>query len=80
MDLELEPFLDEAVRELDISVTDGSVTLIWQGVADVSYGIEVSNDLLDWTSLGVTPSFESGTWMTSFPAAQAQRFLRVTLE
>lgn len=80
MDLELEPFLNEAVRELDISQADGTVTLTWQGVADVGYGVEASDDLLGWSPQQATPSFDNGLWSVSFSSAQVRRFLRVTLE
>lgn len=80
MDLELEPFPEELIREVEVSVASDTVMLSWLGVSDASYKIETSEDLLAWSPLNVTISFDSGSWSASFSSPQAQQFLRVTSE
>ncbi len=80
MDLELDPFPEEILRDLEVSVTDGTATLSWKGLADANYAIEASDDLFGWAPQNEPISFNSGTWSASFPSSQARRFLRVTSE
>ena len=60
--------------------TNGTTTVRFQGAAGASYRIESSDTLDSWTSLAgsVTAQGEWTEWNDIRPAAQAQRFYRVT--
>ena len=60
--------------------SDGTITVRFQGAAGGSYRVESSDNLDAWTSLAenVTAQGDWTEWRDTRPAAQAQRFYRVT--
>lgn len=45
-----------------------------------NYGIEASDDLLDWSELTAPISQANGNWTATLPSTLARRFLRITAE
>ena len=70
-------YLDETIRLLSASVTNGHMNLAFSAVPGQSYLIETSPDLVAWQeSGGVLATNAPGSWTDSSPA-QAQQFYRV---
>jgi hypothetical protein len=74
-----EPPVDSEPPTVSIARSNGQITLTINGAANASHTVEVSNDLITWTSAGtVTLSGEgSATHVDSDTAGANRRFYRV---
>lgn len=78
LDLKIVPSFEEAVRDLDISVNDDTAAISWRALDGISYALETSHDLTNWSPLNVAVSLDDGICSASFPVTKARRFLRVS--
>ena len=73
LDLEIIPTIEEAVRDLTIDVS----TLTWQALPDVTYQIEASTDLENWSDFSASIAVTDGQAVADISSALPVRFLRV---
>jgi len=81
VDLEILPFIEDAVRDLDISVNGVNVAFTWNTEPGVEYGLETSADLKSWTpdsSTVVLLDAESQSASASIPNSGEPHFIRIT--
>lgn len=79
LDLKIVPSIEEAVRDLNLSVNDDTASISWRALDGIDYALETSDDLSNWSPLNVTIPFKNRIRLASFPVIQAKRFLRVIL-
>ena len=82
MDLEVQPLISEAVRDLEIEVTGDDVVIRWTAEAGIVYGVESSADLARWEEVDGATVETAGGVGTLIDAAGAvvpgKKFYRLT--
>lgn len=81
MDLELLPFIENAVRDLLVAAVGENVVLTWNTETGVEYGIETCTDLESWLpdeSSSIQFDTPNQSASAQFPNSGAPRFIRIT--
>ncbi len=80
LDMTVTPVISQAVRGLAVEKSGDGIRLVWTAQDGVTYRVQQSADMADWTVLPVTVAAGSASATDAGPLATAKRFYRVVVE